>query len=81
MANIVLDDKTNLLKIGGGTWSAVSISRFFGGGAIWPAFAADDNGDTGTYGTLSMSFEGLSSSVVDDVELMKNDRDFYRIFW
>ncbi|KAG6852421.1 hypothetical protein C0991_012152, partial [Blastosporella zonata] len=57
MANIVWDDG-RVTTLGGGQWSAVLEDRFFGGGAIWPAFATGANGDTGQYGTLSLSFQG-----------------------
>ncbi|KAG6831078.1 hypothetical protein H0H87_006194 [Tephrocybe sp. NHM501043] len=63
MANIVLDDtQLKTLVLGGGTWSEVSIERFFGGSAIWPAFASNDTGDTGQYGTFSLTFDGTSIS-------------------
>jgi len=48
--------------IGGGTWSRVLADRFFGGSAMWPAFASDDNGDTGDYGSLSIDFQGVYPS-------------------
>ncbi|KAG6830604.1 hypothetical protein H0H87_007547 [Tephrocybe sp. NHM501043] len=57
MANIVWDDG-RVSTLGGGQWSAVLVDRFFGGGAIWPAFATGDNGDTGQYGTLGLTFHG-----------------------
>lgn len=59
MATIVIDGSNNQLSIGGGTWSEASESRFFGGTAIWPAFASNSYGDTGDYGTLSMVFQGM----------------------
>ncbi|KAG6918311.1 hypothetical protein DXG01_015403 [Tephrocybe rancida] len=63
MANVVFDDtQLNSLSLGGGTWSEVTIERFFDGSAIWPAFATTDNGDTGKYGSFSMSFDGTSIS-------------------
>ncbi|RDB18334.1 hypothetical protein Hypma_000419 [Hypsizygus marmoreus] len=77
MASIVLDDKTNRLKIGGGTWSGVTIERFFENGAIWPAFAIDDNGDTGTYGTLSISFLGTSISFFGNTPSAKASQNIF----
>lgn len=58
MASIVLDESTTDLTFGGGQWSSINLDRFFGGAAAWPAFAADGNGDTGTYGSLSFVFRG-----------------------
>jgi len=60
MASIVRDDPAAHITTGGGTWSVVFMERFFGGSATWPAFAIDNNGDTGTYGSLSMPFHGTS---------------------
>ncbi|KAF8060251.1 hypothetical protein FPV67DRAFT_1513958 [Lyophyllum atratum] len=67
MATIVLDDSTNRISYGGaagsdGGWSRVQVQRFFGGSAIWPPFSVrpDANGDTGTYGTFSITFQGTS---------------------
>lgn len=59
MATIVLDDSTTDLTFGGGQWSGLTLGRYFGGATAWPAFAADGNGDTGTYGNLSFVFRGM----------------------
>ena len=64
MASIVLDDPAARITTGGGTWSVVFMERWFGGSAMWPAFAIDNNGDTGTYGSLSMQFRGVYSTIL-----------------
>ncbi|KAG5640755.1 hypothetical protein DXG03_007306 [Asterophora parasitica] len=60
MASVIWDesDPNFKLSFGGGTWSKVTTERFFGGAAIWPAFAATEKGDTGAYGWLSITFDG-----------------------
>ena len=60
MANIVRDDPVAHITTGGGSWSVAFMNRFFGGSAIWPAFASTaSQGDTGQYGSLSMTFQGV----------------------
>jgi hypothetical protein len=59
MANIIRDNTVANITIGGGTWSSVLSPRFVGGSAMWPAFASNSSGDTGTYGSLSMGFQGV----------------------
>lgn len=81
MARIILDDETDVLTLGGGQWTQFFDDRFFSGEAISPAFAVDDNGDTGTYGFLSMTFEGLTFFAMAEVELKKYFRNLNSIFW
>ncbi|KAG6819362.1 hypothetical protein H0H93_012545 [Arthromyces matolae] len=77
MANVVIDDpQISTLLLGGGTWSNATTGRFFGGSAIWPAFAYSDNGDTGDYGTLSFSFNGTSISLFGDTPIAKASQTF-----
>jgi hypothetical protein len=67
MARIVRDDPAVHFKTGGGTWNVIFINRLFGGSAIWPEFASTaSQGDTGRYGSLSITFEGVypNSSLV-----------------
>ena len=57
MADIVIDGPTSELNLGRGTWK-VSTTGWFGGSAVYPAFAVGTSGDTGQYGTLSMPLQG-----------------------
>jgi len=58
MASIVVDDTSSQFTYGGGPWSAVAASHFYGGSATSPDFARDANGDSGVYGSLSFTFQG-----------------------
>ncbi|KAG6836726.1 hypothetical protein H0H93_004389 [Arthromyces matolae] len=59
MANILWDD-SRVTSEGGGTWTIAIEDRFFGGSARWPAFATNSNGgDSGQYGSLSVTFHGV----------------------
>lgn len=55
MANIVLDDLTTSLRVGGGQWRKAPADRYVGGSAVWPQFAIDD---TDKHGTLDFVFQG-----------------------
>jgi hypothetical protein len=58
MASIVLDDTSNQFTYGGGTWSQAVHPRFFGGDAVWPAFASNTSGDIGIFATVNLTFQG-----------------------
>jgi hypothetical protein len=58
MARIIVDDLSSQFSYGGGTWSSVSDSHFYGGEATWPDFARGSTGDTGVYGSLTFNFQG-----------------------
>ncbi|KAG6910353.1 hypothetical protein DXG01_011422 [Tephrocybe rancida] len=75
MANIVWDDG-RVSPLGGGQWSAVLADRFFGGGAIWPAFATKENGDTGQYGTLGVTFHGTGIAFHGNTPSAANSQNF-----
>ncbi|KAG5649865.1 hypothetical protein H0H81_001713 [Sphagnurus paluster] len=79
MAKVVWDESQNGLNlaIGGGTWSKVSIERFFDGAAIWPAFAANDSGDTGQYGTLSITFQGTQISLFGNTPIAQASQNIF----
>lgn len=79
MAKVVWDESQNGLNlaIGGGTWSKVSIERFFDGAAIWPAFAANDSGDTGQYGTLAITFQGTQISLFGNTPIAQASQNIF----
>ena len=56
---IIVDDSSSQFTYGGGSWSGVAADYFFGDSATWPAFARDDNGDTGVYGSFTFTFQGM----------------------
>ncbi|KAG6836730.1 hypothetical protein H0H93_004393 [Arthromyces matolae] len=67
MATIVLDDTTSQMSLGnsGGPgdnnqWVRVDGAQFYGGSSIYPPFAGNSagTGDSGDYGTLSITFQG-----------------------
>ncbi|KAF8878195.1 hypothetical protein BD779DRAFT_1447868 [Infundibulicybe gibba] len=58
---LVLDDKSNLIKYGGGTWNVHSDVRWSGGTCMWPQFAAAAES---VFGSLELSFQGTSIAFV-----------------
>ncbi|TFK35367.1 hypothetical protein BDQ12DRAFT_611854, partial [Crucibulum laeve] len=58
---LILDDwNTDAFKLGGGDWTYSAEPGWYGGTSPYPAFAMGANGDTGNYGTLSISFTGTA---------------------
>ncbi|KAG6815543.1 hypothetical protein H0H93_009508, partial [Arthromyces matolae] len=65
MATIALDDSTSQMTTGntdndGSEWVIVGGTQFYGGSSTYPPFASNrhDNGDSGNYGTLTVTFQG-----------------------
>ena len=58
MARIIVDNLSSQFTYGGGNWSSVAVSHFYGGDATWPDFARGNNSDTGVYGSLTFTFQG-----------------------
>ena len=61
MATIVRDDTVANISTSGGVWDTFFVERFYGGSAISPPFASNAQGDTGQYGSLTMTFQGVYS--------------------
>jgi hypothetical protein len=59
MATMVRDVTVANISIGGGSWTKYSVERFYGGTAMAPSFASNASGDTGQYGSLAMTFQGV----------------------
>ena len=62
MASIFLDDSSDRIVYGGGTWVVNIDARYFGGGAHWPGFSADGGVDSGVYGSIKVAFQGAPMS-------------------
>ncbi|GLB44425.1 hypothetical protein LshimejAT787_1700520 [Lyophyllum shimeji] len=79
MASIILDDSTAGLSLGGGDWKRVQAGRYFGGSTIYAAFAVDraNGGDSGTYGSLSVTFQGTSISFHGNTPASSNSQNFF----
>ncbi|KAF8154192.1 hypothetical protein B0H34DRAFT_661801 [Crassisporium funariophilum] len=56
--SLIFDDNASDVVYGGGSWTSDFEAPWYGGESIFPAFAGV--GNNGTFGTLSMTFEGTT---------------------
>ena len=85
MAQIIIDDLSSQFGYGGGNWTTVAASHFYGGSATWPDFAEGPNGDSGSYGLLTFNFQGMwypiHRDISDAYRIYHPSRNLYSILW
>ncbi|KAF8869286.1 hypothetical protein BD779DRAFT_762674 [Infundibulicybe gibba] len=69
---LILDEKSNLIKYGGGKWSVHADARWSGGTSTWPQFAIDTQG---AFGSLELTFQGTSIAFIGNTPPTKQSQN------